>query len=80
MAATVGIGILRDRLVMRQLWLVPIRDLIALWIWLWSYAGNTIMWRGDRFILKDGKIYPTHSPEQGNAFTVSGDAGESLSS
>jgi ceramide glucosyltransferase len=80
MAAMVGFGVLKDRSAMRQLWLVPIRDLIALWIWIWSYAGNTIMWRGDRFILKDGKIYPTHSPEQEEAFAVSQDAGESLSS
>src|SRR5262249_15902815 len=51
MSVMVGFGVLQDRSAMRQLWLVPVRDLIALWIWIWSYAGNTIMWRGDRFIL-----------------------------
>jgi hypothetical protein len=67
--------------VLRQLWLVPIRDAIALLIWIWSYAGNTIMWRGDLFVLKDGKIYPTHSTvEAESTFAVSHDAGGSMSS
>jgi ceramide glucosyltransferase len=81
MAIVVGYGVLQDRAVLRQLWLVPIRDAIALLIWIWSYAGNTIMWRGDRFVLKDGKIYPTHSTvEAESTFAVSHDAGGSLSS
>jgi ceramide glucosyltransferase len=35
--------------------LVP-RDLIALGIWVWSYAGNNVAWRGERFSLKNGKL------------------------
>ena len=77
-AMVIGLGVLRDRSLLRQLWLVPIRDLIALWIWIWSYAGNTIMWRGDLFILKDGKIYAA-AAEGEETFAVSRDAGESLS-
>jgi len=81
MAVVVGRVVLQDRAVLRQLWLVPIRDLIGLSIWIWSYAGNTIMWRGDRFILKDGRIYATHSAaEPESPFAVSHDAGESLTS
>jgi ceramide glucosyltransferase len=76
-AMVIGLGVLRDRSLLRQLWLVPIRDLIALWIWIWSYADNTIMWRGDLFILKDGKIYAAAKGEE--TFDVSRDAGESLS-
>src|SRR5262249_19164310 len=78
MAMVIGLGVLQDRSLLRQLWLVPIRDMIALLIWIWSYAGNTIMWRGDLFILKDGKIYPAAAVEE-ETFAVSHDAGESLS-
>src|SRR5215813_2907586 len=77
-AMVIGLGVLQDRSLLRQLWLVPIRDLIALWIWIWSYAGNTIMWRGDLFILKDGKIYAAAAKAE-ETFAVSRDAGESLS-
>lgn len=80
MASMVGFGVLQDRSVLRELWLVPLRDMMALVIWVWSYAGNTIMWRGERFILKDGKMYPVRSAEGEKAFTVSHDAGESLTS
>lgn len=82
MALMVGFGVLQDRSALRQLWLVPLRDVMALVIWLWSYAGNTIMWRGDRFILKDGKMYPVRSDgaQADERFAVSHDAGESLPS
>ena len=55
-AMAVGVGILRDPQVLRNLWLVPLRDLIAMAIWCASFAGNTIVWRGMQFRLKDGKL------------------------
>jgi ceramide glucosyltransferase len=56
MALVVGGGVLRDRQVTRWLWLVPLRDLIAVLVWLGSYAGHTVAWRGDYFHLKNGKL------------------------
>jgi ceramide glucosyltransferase len=81
-AALIGIKILDDRSLARQLWLVPLRDMIALFVWGWSYAGNTITWRGDRFLLKKGKIYPTRTVRMAGkeGFAVSHDPGKSLSS
>jgi ceramide glucosyltransferase len=55
-AMTVGKYVLRDRQVLRNLWLVPLRDVIAVGIWIASFAGHTVTWRGDRFFLKDGKL------------------------
>jgi ceramide glucosyltransferase len=55
-ALTIGVGVLRDGQVLRDLWLLPTRDLLALFIWAWSYAGNTITWRDQRFALKDGML------------------------
>ena len=48
--------ILHDRGSLRSLWLLPFRDLIAVAVWIASFAGNTVTWRGDRFRLKDGRL------------------------
>ena len=55
-ALTIGVGVLRDRQVIRDLWLLPLRDFCALWVWVWSFAANTVTWRGEEFLLKDGKL------------------------
>jgi len=57
-ALAVGVGVLGDRQVLRDLWLMPVRDLAALWVWAWSYAGNTVTWRGETFKLEDGVLKP----------------------
>ncbi len=55
-ALAVGVGVLRDGQVLRDLWLLPVRDCFALAIWMWSFAGDTVVWRGERFRLKDGRL------------------------
>jgi ceramide glucosyltransferase len=55
-AAIVGREILGDREVLKNSWLIPLRDLIAFLIWMVSLGGNTVTWRGDRFRLRDGKL------------------------
>jgi ceramide glucosyltransferase len=55
-AVVVGGRVLRDRPVLGRLWLIPLRDLIAVGIWLASFAGHTVTWRGDKFELKDGRL------------------------
>jgi ceramide glucosyltransferase len=59
----VGIGVVHDRAVWRHLWLLPLRDLIAFWVWFWSFADNKVHWRGDIFVLENGKIRP--APDAG---------------
>jgi ceramide glucosyltransferase len=56
LAMTVGSEVLSDRQVLPNLWLLPLRDLIAMGVWIAGFAGNTIVWRGERFLLKDGKL------------------------
>jgi ceramide glucosyltransferase len=56
MALFVGRLVLRDRTVLKNLWLIPIRDLIAVMIWIVSLRGNVVTWRGDRFRLENGKL------------------------
>ncbi len=56
LALVVGVGILGDGQVLRDLWLLPLRDLFGLFFWLWSYAGDTVLWRGERFRLREGRL------------------------
>lgn len=57
---TVGFGsalaVLRDRQIVHDFFLLPLRDLIAPLVWALSFAGNQISWRGDLFYLKDGRL------------------------
>jgi ceramide glucosyltransferase len=55
-ALSVGVGILRDGQVLRDLWLLPLRDTFGLIFWAWSFAGDTVVWRGERFHLRNGRI------------------------
>jgi ceramide glucosyltransferase len=56
-ALSVGVGVLGDDQVLRDLWLLPVRDCFGLGFWAWSYASDTIVWRGERFHLRDGRIW-----------------------
>jgi ceramide glucosyltransferase len=58
LAMTVGAEVLGDRQVLPSLWLLPLRDLVAMGVWTAGFTGNTIVWRGERFVLKDGKLLP----------------------
>ena len=55
-ALTVGWSILGDRQVLKHAWLIPLRDLVAVAVWIASLGGHTVTWRGDRFNLKNGKL------------------------
>ena len=55
-AMTVGAAVLGDHEVLARLWLLPARDLVALGVWVAGFAGNTIVWRGERFVLRGGKL------------------------
>jgi ceramide glucosyltransferase len=48
--------VLHDRQIfrLRNILLLPLRDLIAPFVWAASFMGNRVHWRGDVFDLKDG--------------------------
>jgi len=55
-AMMVGAEVLGDHDVLPNLWLLPIRDVVAMGLWVAGFAGDTIVWRGERFALKNGKL------------------------
>jgi ceramide glucosyltransferase len=55
-ALTVGQPVLRDRSLLTNLWLLPVRDLIAVGVWIASFFGHSVTWRGDRFELRKGRL------------------------
>ena len=55
-AMMVGATILGDHEVLPNLWSLPLRDVIAMALWVASFSGDTIVWRGERFTLKAGKL------------------------
>jgi ceramide glucosyltransferase len=60
-AMVVGKAVLHDQDVVRNLWLLPVRDLAAVAVWIASFAGHTVTWRGESFALKDGRLTPLGS-------------------
>ncbi len=56
MAMAVGAEVLGDHQVLPSLWLLPLRDLVALGLWVGGFAGNTIVWRGERFAVRRGRL------------------------
>ena len=58
MAWMVGVWGLRDPLLGRRLWLIPLHDAQAFVIWLLSLFWNRIRWRGKEFYLRNGRLVP----------------------
>jgi ceramide glucosyltransferase len=59
LAMAVAANVLGDHYVLPNLWLLPLRDVVAMGTWVAGFAGNTIVWRGERFEVKDGKLSAT---------------------
>jgi ceramide glucosyltransferase len=55
-AFVAGVYVLGDRNLMRWAWLIPLRDILALLIWIVSFTGHTVSWRGEYFELKNGRL------------------------
>ncbi len=53
---SVGVGVLQDGQVLRDFWLIPLRDGMGAWMWVWSFAGDEVEWRGMKFHLRKGKL------------------------
>jgi len=59
----VGWSVLQDRQVLWLLHLLPLRDLAAFFVWVASFAGHTVHWRGEVFRLRKGKLVRAGMPD-----------------
>lgn len=55
-ALVTGVSVLQDKDVARSLWLLPIRDILAVILWVGGLMGEKIVWRGEEFHLDRGKL------------------------
>jgi ceramide glucosyltransferase len=49
---------MHDRLVLRKVWLLPLRDVFAFAVWVASFFAQRIHWRGRLFRVRDKKLVP----------------------
>jgi ceramide glucosyltransferase len=57
-ATIAGRIVLHDDDLPRLMALLPLRDVVAVAVWIASFTGHTVAWRGDEFILEKGKLRP----------------------
>jgi len=57
-AWTVGVWGLKDPLLRRRLWLVPVWDALAFFILVASFSKRRIEWRGTEFYVRKGRLSP----------------------
>ena len=58
-AMFVGMRVLGDDTVLKYAFFIPLRDIVAFWIWIAGWFGNRIIWRGQHFILRRGRLVKT---------------------
>jgi ceramide glucosyltransferase len=58
MAVVAGIVGMKNRLVLRRLWLLPLRDAFAFTVWLASFFPQRIQWRDRQFRVRDKRLIP----------------------
>jgi ceramide glucosyltransferase len=57
-ALTVGARGMRDPLVARKLWMLPLRDAFAFVVWVASFFPQRIHWRGQQFYVRNKRLVP----------------------
>jgi ceramide glucosyltransferase len=68
MAWTVGVWGVRDDVLRKKIWLVPLRDAFYFVIWLAGFGSNRITWGNDEYLVRDGQMVPVlaDKPSEGN--------------
>ena len=64
MAWTVGVWGVRDEVLRRNLWLVPIRDATYFVVWLASFGSNRIRWGSVEYAIQEGRMVPIAGHEK----------------
>jgi ceramide glucosyltransferase len=57
-AAATASYILRDPLIRKQWWLLPVQDVLGFLVWMGGFLGDTIVWRDRKCtVLRDGRLH-----------------------
>lgn len=64
MAWVVGVWGLKDPVMRKRIYLVPLRDTLAFLVWLVSFVCNHIRWRGLEFTIEKGILVPVPSTRE----------------
>jgi len=62
MAFSFGVYGIRDRLLPRKWWLIPLSDAIEFLIWVVALFSNQVSWRGSKFYVRRGRLIPATPP------------------
>jgi ceramide glucosyltransferase len=54
----IGVRGLRDQALSRKMWLIPVWDALAFFIWLVSFGRNSFRWRGGEYRVRGGRLVP----------------------
>ncbi len=63
MAWVVGVWGVRDEVLRKKLWLVPVRDAIHFAVWLAGFASNRVKWGGVEYAIEGGRMREVGSAE-----------------
>ena len=58
MAWIVGVWGVKDEVLRRNLWLVPVRDAVYSVVWLASFGSNRIRWGSVEYVIQKGRMIP----------------------
>jgi len=64
MAWTIGVWGVRDEVLRKNLWLVPVRDAIHFVVWLASFGSNRIRWGSAEYAIRKGRMIPVDRAEK----------------
>lgn len=78
MAVASGWNAVRDHRALRACWLYPLRDLTGFLVWVASFFGSSIVWRGEQYQLHPGgrmvRLYAGNEPEVSSVQVGAGNA------
>jgi ceramide glucosyltransferase len=58
MAFSFGAYGMKDPLLRRRWWLIPLRDAVDFFMWVVALFSNRVSWRGSKFYVRRGRLIP----------------------
>jgi len=75
MAFSFGSYGMKDPLLPKRWWLIPLRDALELFIWVATLFSNSVIWRGSKYYVRRGHLIPATSPAIARHSRASGNPG-----